>query len=402
MRVRHRRSSHLACARAVGAFGSRSREYRLRRREEGSVAGLGRHTGDGLRKVDREACRRAIDRRRARGACGIASRPRASRRERGQIAGPQDSRAPAEGARRRSSRAGSIATSWRRRTLRGEAVSLLEIFVKEDRPRPARCPRRCMRLGELYWELEREQFVDALSRRGRRSPSISAAPRPSRTSSRSRDLFARVLKDYKWFESVRPGALRRRLPRLPSRASPTRRSIASTASSTEYPDEPVRPRRAHGARRGARSTASTTTPERSSNTRRSCKYPAIAISTASRCSRARGASGASAAATKRPSAFVSVFEVTDAPRRGHRREAQAARRAPGRSAEVPRRGLHRRREEHRARRLRLPRRSGRRPLRRQDREGARGAFYDQAHYERGIEAYELLLKLEPTGPDAPE
>ena len=27
-------------------------------------------------------------------------------------------------------------------------------------------------------------------------------------------------------------------------------------------------------------------------------------------------------------------------------------------------------------------------------------FYDQAHYERGIEAYELLLKLEPTSPDA--
>ena len=28
-------------------------------------------------------------------------------------------------------------------------------------------------------------------------------------------------------------------------------------------------------------------------------------------------------------------------------------------------------------------------------------FYDQAHYERGIEAYELLLKLEPASSDAP-
>ncbi len=27
-------------------------------------------------------------------------------------------------------------------------------------------------------------------------------------------------------------------------------------------------------------------------------------------------------------------------------------------------------------------------------------YYDQAHYERGIEAYELLLKLEPTSRDA--
>ena len=26
------------------------------------------------------------------------------------------------------------------------------------------------------------------------------------------------------------------------------------------------------------------------------------------------------------------------------------------------------------------------------------AFYEQAHYERGIEAYELMLKLDPSGP----
>ena len=31
---------------------------------------------------------------------------------------------------------------------------------------------------------------------------------------------------------------------------------------------------------------------------------------------------------------------------------------------------------------------------------SREQFYDQAHYERGIEAYELLLKLEPTSRDA--
>ena len=29
-------------------------------------------------------------------------------------------------------------------------------------------------------------------------------------------------------------------------------------------------------------------------------------------------------------------------------------------------------------------------------------FYDQAHYERGVEAYELLLKLEPASPEAGE
>ena len=29
-------------------------------------------------------------------------------------------------------------------------------------------------------------------------------------------------------------------------------------------------------------------------------------------------------------------------------------------------------------------------------------FYDQSHYERGIEAYELLLKLDPTNPTAGE
>ena len=30
------------------------------------------------------------------------------------------------------------------------------------------------------------------------------------------------------------------------------------------------------------------------------------------------------------------------------------------------------------------------------------AFYEQSHYERGIEAYRLLIKLEPTSPDCNE
>ena len=81
-----------------------------------------------------------------------------------------------------------------------------------------------------------------------------------------------------------------------------------------------------------------------------------------------------------------------------RRAAKAARRAPGRGAQVPRRGLHRGREEHRAGHLQLPHEDRRRTLRGKIVRALAEQFYDQAHYERGIEAYELLLKLEPTSP----
>jgi tetratricopeptide (TPR) repeat protein len=84
------------------------------------------------------------------------------------------------------------------RSLRGEAIGLLSTFVVET-PREAReMPEAMLRLGELKWELEREQFLERFKTwEARPIDQRGAIPEPNFQP--SRDLFARVLKDYPWF-----------------------------------------------------------------------------------------------------------------------------------------------------------------------------------------------------------
>ena len=139
--------------------------------------------------------------------------------------------------------------------------------MKEESPEAREMPEALMRLGELYWETRARAVRGALQGVGEEARPISAAPSPSRTSSALARLFARVLKDYPWFESYdlalyvdgflateqgkqdeALGAVQshpHRVSRQP-RSSPTRTWRAPKRSST----------------------ASTTTPGRSSNTRR--------------------------------------------------------------------------------------------------------------------------------------
>ncbi|MDF2697934.1 MAG: domain protein putative component of TonB system, partial [Labilithrix sp.] len=84
------------------------------------------------------------------------------------------------------------------RQLRGEAIGLLTTFVAET-PREAReMPEAMLRLGELKWELEREQFVERF-KAWEAKPVDQRGPVPEPNFQPSRDLFARVLKDYPWF-----------------------------------------------------------------------------------------------------------------------------------------------------------------------------------------------------------
>jgi tetratricopeptide (TPR) repeat protein len=83
--------------------------------------------------------------------------------------------------------------------LRREAMGLLETFIKEESPSAREMPEALMRLGELYWETEREQFVlrfQAWEKRPIDQRGALADPNYDR----ARALFARVLKDYKNFE----------------------------------------------------------------------------------------------------------------------------------------------------------------------------------------------------------
>ncbi|HEY8076290.1 MAG TPA: tetratricopeptide repeat protein [Labilithrix sp.] len=82
--------------------------------------------------------------------------------------------------------------------LRGEAINLLTTFVTET-PRESReMPEALLRLGELRWELEREQFVDRF-KAWEAKPVDQRGPTPEPNFVPSRELFGRVLKDYPWY-----------------------------------------------------------------------------------------------------------------------------------------------------------------------------------------------------------
>jgi TolA-binding protein len=84
------------------------------------------------------------------------------------------------------------------RGLRTEAIDLLTHFIAET-PREAReQPEAMMRLGELRWEVEREGFL-ARFKAWEARPVDQRGPAPEPDLKPSRGLFAKVLTDYPWF-----------------------------------------------------------------------------------------------------------------------------------------------------------------------------------------------------------
>ena len=85
------------------------------------------------------------------------------------------------------------------RKLRGEGIDLLQKFIAET-PREAReMPEALIRLGELQWENERESFVTRFQEWDKK-PADQRGPAPELDYRVARDLLARVLKDYPWFD----------------------------------------------------------------------------------------------------------------------------------------------------------------------------------------------------------
>jgi tetratricopeptide (TPR) repeat protein len=83
--------------------------------------------------------------------------------------------------------------------LRSQAVELLSKFIAET-PREAReMPEALVRLGELQWEGERDRFVDRFQAWEKR-PVDQRGPAPELDYRVARELFGRVLGDYRWFE----------------------------------------------------------------------------------------------------------------------------------------------------------------------------------------------------------
>lgn len=82
--------------------------------------------------------------------------------------------------------------------LRDEGIALLTAFIAES-PREAReMPEALIRLGELRWELEREALA-ARFKAWEAKPAAARGPAPEPNYQPSRELFARVLRDYPGF-----------------------------------------------------------------------------------------------------------------------------------------------------------------------------------------------------------
>jgi TolA-binding protein/antitoxin component of MazEF toxin-antitoxin module len=281
--------------------------------------------------------------------------------------------------------------------LRREAVGLLETFVKEEQPGAREMPEALMRLGELYWETEREELVMRFHEWEKR-PTDQRGPAPEPNFDRARALFARVLKDYKWFESYDlalyvDGFLATEQGRQDEALDRFNRILANHPHSRFIPDAHMA--RAESAFNGKYDYAGALVEYE-----KVMQYPqsdlyGLALFKSAWC---QWRLGRSDEAAKR---FLQVFQVTDA--------------GDGVSA-VKRKQL----DELQAEALKylvevfteddknsaddvygfLVKAGGDKFAGRIVKALAQ-AFYEQAHYERGIEAYELMLKLDPTGPDAP-
>jgi tetratricopeptide (TPR) repeat protein len=282
------------------------------------------------------------------------------------------------------------------RALRKEAIGLLTTFVAET-PREAReMPEALMRLGELKWEVEREEVVERF-KEWEKKPQDGRGPAPEPDYAPSRQLFARVIRDYPWFPQYDlalyvDGFLATEQGKLEEAQARFDRILRDHPNSRFVAD-------AHMARAellfGQKYDypAALVEYEKVLEHKDSELY-GLALFKSAWCLWRMGRTDEAA---KR---FVGVFEVTDSDKvQGASKKKQLD--------ELQSEALKylvevfTEDEKNTASDVYgfLTKIGGDRFAGKVVRALAT-QFYDQAHYERGIEAYELLLKLEPTHPDA--
>ncbi|HEY3819423.1 MAG TPA: tetratricopeptide repeat protein [Polyangiaceae bacterium] len=87
------------------------------------------------------------------------------------------------------------------RQLRTQGISLLQTFVAETPREAAEMPEALVRLAELQWENERESFVTRFEVWDKK-PVDQRGPAPELDYRVARDLLGRVLRDYPWFNQL--------------------------------------------------------------------------------------------------------------------------------------------------------------------------------------------------------
>jgi tetratricopeptide (TPR) repeat protein len=285
------------------------------------------------------------------------------------------------------------------KALRGEAIGLLTKFVGET-PREAReMPEALVRLGELQWENSRDAFVDRFQEWEKR-PVDTRGPAPELDYRVPRDLFARVLRDYPWFDQYDlalyvDGFLAYEQGKEEEARERFERILRDYPQSRFVPD-------AHMAKAEAIFNGKFDYAGALSEYEKVLSYkdqidPALYGLALFKSAWCYWRIGNNDEAARR---FVGVFEATDAGKGANAAQRKQLDELQGEAlryiVEVFTED-----EKNTAQDLYnfLTKIGGERFSGKIVRALAE-QYYDQAHYERGIEAYELLLKLEPTSRDA--
>lgn len=281
------------------------------------------------------------------------------------------------------------------RGLRKEAIRLLTTFLKETSREEREVPEALMRLGELRWEDEREAFTERF-KAWELQPVDRRGPAPEPNFGLARELFARVLRDYKWFSDYDlalyvDGFLATEQGKQEEAIERFTRILKEFPNSRFVPD-------AHMARAevffGSKYDYASALAEYEEvlKFKKSDLY-GLALFKSAWC---LWRLGRSEEAARR---FVGVFEVTD--KKGA--EGAEKKQLDELQSEALKYLVEVFTEDEKntagdvygfLTKIGGERFSGKVV------KALAETFYDQAHYERGIQAYELLLKLEPTNRDA--
>jgi tetratricopeptide (TPR) repeat protein len=284
--------------------------------------------------------------------------------------------------------------------LRAEGIALLTKFIGETPREAVEMPEALVRLAELQWENERESFVQRFEVWDKKPAGARGTP-PELDYRVARDLLARVLKDYPWFEQYDlalyvDGFLAFEQGKEDEARERFEKILREHPRSRFVPD-------AHMAKAEAIFNGHYDYATALSEYERVLAFkgkidPALYGLALFKSAWCYWRLGNNDEAAKR---FVGVFEATDAT--GKPVNAAERKQLDELQEEALKYVVEvfTEDEKNTAQDLYafLTKIGGERFSGRIVRRLAE-QYYDQAHYERGIEAYELLLKLEPTSRDA--
>lgn len=286
--------------------------------------------------------------------------------------------------------------------LRAEAIDLLTKFVAET-PREAReMPEALVRLSELQWENERERFVERFEVWDKK-PVDQRGPAPELDYRVARDLLARVIRDYPWFDQMDlalyvDGFLAFEQGKEDEARERFERILREYPQSRFVPDAHMA--KAEAIFNGRYDYAAALAEYEKVLEFKGKIDPALYGLALFKSAWCYWRLGNNDEAAKR---FVGVFEATDASGGGKNATAAERKQLDELQEEALRYVVEvfTEDEKNTAQDLYnfLTKIGGERFSGKIVRRLAE-QYYDQAHYERGIEAYELLLKLEPTSRDA--